>query len=59
MLPVEKHEVVAAAAVKLFKKIVAGYKGPEDRFRAYVLRVLKEKDRKADAILERLADEIL
>jgi len=59
MSVVEKHEVVAAAAIKLFKKIVAGYKGPEDKFKAYLLRILNQKDRKADAILERLAEEIL
>jgi len=59
MLSVEKHEVVAAATIKLFKKIVAGYKGPEDKFKAYLLRELNKRDQRADVILAELADQIL
>jgi len=57
MSVVEKHEVVAA--VKMFKELVAGYRGPEEKFKAYLMRVLKEKDRKADAILAYLVNTIL
>jgi len=59
MSVVEKHEVVAAAAVKMMKELVAGYRGPEEKFRGYLIRKLEEKDRKADALLARLVDEIL
>ena len=59
MSVVEKHEVVVAAAVKLFKEIVAGYKGPEEKLRAYLMKELNKRDRKADALLARLANEIL
>ena len=59
MSVVEKHEVVAAAVVKMFKEIVEKYKGPENRFRAYLLRELKERDAKADAILAYLVNTIL
>jgi len=59
MSAVEKHEVVAVAAIKMIKELVADYKGPEEKFREYLMRELNKRDRKGDAILARLADEIL
>lgn len=59
MTSVEKHEVVAAAAIKFLKELVSAYKGPEGKLREYLLRELGKRDSKADAILARLIDEIL
>lgn len=59
MVGVDRYEVVAAAAIKMLKELVAGYNGPEEKLREYLLRELNKRDRNADALLARIMDEIL
>lgn len=59
MSSVEKHEVVAVAAVKKFKKMVLDYKGPPEKPKEYLLKELDKKNLKADELLTEVLDEIL
>ena len=59
MSTVEKYEVVAAAAIKKFKRMILDYKGPPEKLRVYLLRELNKKNLKADELLADVLDEIL
>ena len=59
MSTVEKYEVVAAAAIKKFKKMILDYKGPPEKLKGYLLRELNKKNLKADELLADVLDEIL
>jgi len=54
-----KADLVAAAATKWMRAIIDGYSGPPEGLRAYLLRQLAQRDRRADAILASIIDEIL
>jgi hypothetical protein len=58
-LPTSKAEVVAVAATKWLRSLIDDYKGPPDGLRAYLLRELARRDRRADEILANIIDEIL
>ena len=59
MKGVQKYEVVAAAAVKKFKKMILDYKGPPEKLRAHLLKELDRKVAKADALLTEILDDVL
>ena len=59
MSAIEKYEVVAAAAIKKFKKMVLDYKGPPEKLKEYLLKELDKKNLKADELLADVLDEIL
>jgi hypothetical protein len=54
-----KADVVAAAAMKWVRAMIDDYSGPPDGLRAYLLRQLAQRDRRADEILAGIIDEIL
>lgn len=56
---VEKYEVVAAAAVKMFRELVLEYEGPPEKLRIYLLRKLDEMNSRADRLLANIVDLIL
>jgi len=58
---VSKFEVVAVAAVKKFREMIASYKGPQEfeKFRAYLTKQLDRMEAKGDEILADIIDEIL
>jgi triphosphoribosyl-dephospho-CoA synthetase len=58
-MAVSRLEVVAAAAVKKFKKMVEGYRGPERELRGYLLRELERMEAKGDQLLADIIDQIL
>ncbi|MGQ9543242.1 MAG: hypothetical protein ACUVTM_04015 [Candidatus Bathyarchaeia archaeon] len=59
MIGVDRYEVVAAAAIEMLKELVAGYNGPEEKLREYLLCELSKRNQRADALLARIMDEIL
>jgi len=56
---VTRDQIIAVVAVKRFKRLVAEYKGPPARLRAYLIRKLQEMDRTADWILAEAFSELL
>jgi len=58
---VTRDQVVAVTMLKWFKQAVESYKGPLDfeKFKAYLIGALNEKNFKADEILADAGDEIL
>ena len=59
MVPIEKHQIVAVAAVKRFQEIILGYKGPPNKLREYLLKQMDHWQSKGDAILADIIDDIL
>jgi len=56
---ISRHEVVAVAAVKRFRELILGYKGPPERLKDFLLRQLDEWQRKGDSLLADIIDDIL
>jgi len=59
MSAVLRMEVVAAASVKTFLRMIEDYKGPPVGLRAHLVRELRRMDAKGNAILADIIDEIL
>lgn len=59
MSSISRHEVVAVAAVKRFRELILGYKGPPERLKDFLLRQLDEWQRKGDSLLADIIDDIL
>jgi len=59
MSSIEKYEVVAAAAIKKFRKMILDYKGPPEGLREYLLRELDKKNKNANGLLAEIIDQIL
>jgi hypothetical protein len=59
MSTVTRDQIIAAAAVKKFKRLVDQYKGPPARLRTYLIRYLHHMETKADAVLAEGFDELL
>ncbi len=58
-MTITKVEVVAACAVKKFRKMVQEYDGSPAGLRAHLLKQLNKMNENADKLLADLVDEIL
>lgn len=59
MSAVSKGEVIAVAAVKKFKEMIAEYKGPPTGLRRHLVNQLSRMEAKGDSILADIIDDIL
>lgn len=53
------YEVVAAAAIKKFRRLILSYDGPPEELKNFLLKELDKLNERADDILEDVIDQIL
>jgi len=56
---VSDAEVIAAAAIKWFRRLITEYKGPSEKLRDYLLKELDRLEKKADEIISGAFGELM